>query len=97
MGHVMRHLLRHLKTINKTCIETFFETYIETCTGILTNSLKPLFLSVEDKVRNLHVSCETDDDCKRSEVCMSWKYDPALEFAGYKLKLILEVLLNLFI
>merc|ERR1719270_3201659 len=38
-------------------------------------------LTVEDKVRNLHVSCETDDDCKRSEVCMSWKYDPALEFA----------------
>jgi len=33
------------------------------------------------KVRGLHVSCNTDDDCKRSEVCMSWRYDPALEFA----------------
>merc|ERR550532_3441064 len=33
------------------------------------------------KTRGLHVSCNTDDDCKRSEVCMSWRYDPALEFA----------------
>jgi len=26
-------------------------------------------------------SCNFDEDCKRGEVCMSWKYDPALEFA----------------
>jgi len=31
--------------------------------------------------RNLHVTCSTDDDCKRGEVCMSWKYDPAFEVA----------------
>jgi len=35
---------------------------------------------VESK-RNLHVTCNTDDDCKRGEVCMSWKYDPAFEVA----------------
>ena len=28
-------------------------------------------------------SCNSDEDCKRNEVCMSWKYDPALEFARY--------------
>ena len=28
-------------------------------------------------------SCNFDEDCKRGEVCMSWKYDPALEFARY--------------
>lgn len=25
--------------------------------------------------------CETDEDCDRNEVCMSWQYDPALEYA----------------
>jgi len=28
-----------------------------------------------------HVTCSTDADCDRNEVCMSWQYDPALEFA----------------
>ena len=30
---------------------------------------------------HLHNSCRSDEDCKSNEVCMSWKYDPALEFA----------------
>ena len=28
-----------------------------------------------------HVTCETDEDCDRNEVCMSWQYDPTLEYA----------------
>jgi len=28
-----------------------------------------------------HVTCSTDEDCNRNEVCMSWQYDPALEYA----------------
>ena len=31
--------------------------------------------------RHLPNSCSSDEDCKRNEVCMSWKYDPDLEFA----------------
>jgi len=29
----------------------------------------------------LHTACRTDEDCNRNEVCMSWRYDPAAEFA----------------
>ena len=32
-------------------------------------------------IRHLHNSCNSDEDCKRNEVCMSWKYDPSLELA----------------
>jgi len=31
--------------------------------------------------RSPHVTCETDEDCNRNEVCMSWNYDPSLEYA----------------
>merc|ERR1719186_2493282 len=31
--------------------------------------------------RSIHVTCETDEDCNMNEVCMSWQYDPALEYA----------------
>jgi len=27
-----------------------------------------------------HVRCVADDDCDRNEVCMSWQYDPTLEY-----------------
>eukprot|EP00090_Calanus_glacialis_P013931 TRINITY_DN22563_c0_g1_i1.p1 TRINITY_DN22563_c0_g1~~TRINITY_DN22563_c0_g1_i1.p1 ORF type:complete len:443 (-),score=123.09 TRINITY_DN22563_c0_g1_i1:135-1463(-) len=33
------------------------------------------------KMRSQHVTCETDEDCDRNEVCMSWQYDPTLEYA----------------
>jgi len=29
---------------------------------------------------SVHVRCVTDDDCDRNEVCMSWQYDPSLEY-----------------
>ena len=32
-------------------------------------------------IRHLHTSCNSDEDCKRNEMCMSWKYDPSLELA----------------
>jgi len=36
---------------------------------------------VEDTVADSgHVRCVTDDDCDRNEVCMSWQYDPTLEY-----------------
>jgi len=36
---------------------------------------------VEDSVADSgHVRCVTDDDCDRNEVCMSWQYDPTLEY-----------------
>eukprot|EP00092_Neocalanus_flemingeri_P070860 GFUD01087003.1.p1 GENE.GFUD01087003.1~~GFUD01087003.1.p1 ORF type:complete len:425 (+),score=131.73 GFUD01087003.1:69-1277(+) len=42
------------------------------------------FACVRKKVNNarsIHVTCETDEDCNRNEVCMSWQYDPTLEYA----------------
>ena len=32
-------------------------------------------------IRHLHTSCNSDEDCKRNEMCMIWKYDPSLELA----------------
>merc|ERR1719186_1835759 len=37
---------------------------------------------VINHARSGHVTCETDEDCDRNEVCMSWEYDPALEYAS---------------
>eukprot|EP00092_Neocalanus_flemingeri_P003195 GFUD01003414.1.p1 GENE.GFUD01003414.1~~GFUD01003414.1.p1 ORF type:complete len:403 (-),score=116.93 GFUD01003414.1:145-1353(-) len=34
-----------------------------------------------NNARSIHVTCETDEDCNRNEVCMSWQYDPTLEYA----------------
>merc|ERR1719461_2166517 len=34
-----------------------------------------------DPAINVRVSCKTDEDCSRNEVCMSWTYDPTLESA----------------
>jgi len=36
---------------------------------------------VVNKAKFLHVTCSTDEDCDRNEVCMSWQYDPRLELS----------------
>ena len=40
-------------------------------------------ISLVSATRSQHVTCETDEDCDRNEVCMSWQYDPTLEYARY--------------
>jgi len=39
------------------------------------------FSCVKTVSQSQHVTCQTDEDCDRNEVCMSWQYDPTLEYA----------------
>jgi len=39
------------------------------------------FSCVKTEPQSEHVTCQTDEDCDRNEVCMSWQYDPTLEYA----------------
>ena len=36
------------------------------------------YFFTESTAQSTHVTCKTDEDCDRNEVCMSWQYDPAL-------------------
>jgi len=50
------------------------EGYVPSMKGIACLRKAPV-------AKSTHVTCSTDEDCNRNEVCMSWQYDPALEYA----------------
>ena len=54
-----------------SCLKKVGKPYMRSCK--LTH-----YSFTVSEAKSTHVTCETDEDCNRNEVCMSWQYDPAL-------------------